>query len=101
MVVIVIVTNAIFLQMYFGPIFAIPIEIYGTGKAGILMGFGNFFANAGGFTATFLLGAIKDSYGGCKYGFYTIAGLCFAGLIFNYLLSKLCLTTPAYTRLKG
>lgn len=87
--VIIIIINAIFLQMYFGPIFAIPIEFYGTRKAGILTGFSNFFANAGGFAATFLLGVIKDSYGGFNYGFYTIAGICFTGLLFNFILSRM------------
>jgi len=40
--------NAIFLQMYFGPLFSIPVEILGVSKAGISIGFSNLFANVGG-----------------------------------------------------
>jgi nitrate/nitrite transporter NarK len=89
LLILVIVINAIFLQMYFGPLFSIPVEILGVRKAGIATGFSNFFANIGAFSATYLLGWLKDTTGMFKYGFYTIAGLCFVGLILAFTLSTM------------
>ena len=78
--------NAIFIQFYFGPLFAVPVEKYGTHMAGTLSGFGNFFANLGAFTFTYLLGALKDQTGYFESGFYAMAGACLLGLIFTVLL---------------
>ena len=86
---VVIFINAIFLQMYFGPLFAIPVEILGVRKAGISTGFSNLFANIGGFSATYLLGSIKDNTGMFKYGFLTIMGICFIGLLLTYALFRM------------
>ena len=85
----IIMLNAIFLQMYFGPLFAIPVEILGVRKAGISTGFSNLFANLGGFSATYLLGSLKDSTGLFKYGFYAIGGVCFIGLILTFRLARM------------
>jgi ACS family D-galactonate transporter-like MFS transporter len=79
--------NAVFLQMYFGPLFSIPVEILGAQKAGITTGFSNFFANVGAFCITYLLGFIKDSTGGFRYGFYSITALCMIGFILTMILS--------------
>jgi sugar phosphate permease len=84
----VIAINAIFLQMYFGPLFSMPVEILGVRKAGISTGFSNLFANLGGFTATYILGALKDHTGSFRYGFYAIAALCLAGLLFTIPLAR-------------
>jgi sugar phosphate permease len=89
LLILVIIINAIFLQMYFGPLFSIPVEILGVRKAGIATGFSNFFANIGAFSATYLLGWLKDTTGMFKYGFYAIAGLCFIGLLFAFALSRI------------
>ncbi len=86
--IICIVINAIFLQMYFGPLFSIPVEILGLRKAGISTGFSNFFANMGGFGATYLLGWLKDTTGMFKYGFLIIAMLCLLGLIPTFMLAR-------------
>lgn len=91
----VVAVNAVFLQMYFGPLFSIPVEVLGPGKAGISTGFSNFFANIGAFCVTYLMGFLKDSTGAFKYGFYTITGMCFAGLILTFLLSRQRRTAPA------
>ena len=50
--VVLIFLNAIFLQMYFGPLFSVPVGILGVRKAGVSHGFSNFFANVGGFCVT-------------------------------------------------
>jgi nitrate/nitrite transporter NarK len=87
LLVAIIILNAVFLQMYFGPLFSIPVEILGVRKAGISTGYSNFFANLGGFSATYLLGWLKDSTGMFKYGFYAIAVVCFIGLVLTLALS--------------
>jgi nitrate/nitrite transporter NarK len=84
-----IVLNAVFLQMYSGTLFSIPIEIFGVRKAGLLSGFGNFFANVGGFLTTYSLGVVKDISGEFRFGFYFIAGLCLIGLILTTILAKM------------
>jgi sugar phosphate permease len=86
--IVMVLVNGAFLQMYFGPLFSLPVDILGARKAGISTGFSNFFASVGGFSATYLLGALKDTTGTFRYGFYVIAGACFIGLIFTILLAK-------------
>jgi nitrate/nitrite transporter NarK len=81
--------NAIFLQMYFGPLFSIPVEILGVSKAGISIGFSNLFANVGGFSAAYLLGALKDRFGEFKPGFLAICGACFLGLALTLILARM------------
>lgn len=83
------VINAVFIQFYFGPLFAVPVEKYGAHMMGTLSGFGNFFANLGAFTFTYLLGVIKDRTGSFALGFYAIAAACLIGLVFTVLLEKM------------
>jgi len=80
------VINALFIQLYFGPLFAIPVEKYGSQMTGTLTGFGNFFANLGGFSFTYLIGLVKDHTGYFESGFYTIAAACLVSLVFTILL---------------
>ena len=89
MLVTLILINAIFIQFYFGPIFALPVEKYGTHMVGTLSGFGNFFANLGSFTFTYLLGSLKDQTGYFETGFYALAGACLVGLVFTILLDQM------------
>jgi sugar phosphate permease len=81
--------NAIFLQMYFGPLFSVPVEILGVRRAGISTGFGNLFANIGGFSAVYLLGALKDATGAFKPGFLAVCGACFIGLALTFILARM------------
>jgi len=85
--------NALFIQFYFGPLFAIPVERYGSHMTGTLTGFGNFFANLGGFTFSYLLGVLKDKTGYFESGFYCIAAACALGLVFVFLLEKMRYST--------
>jgi MFS family permease len=78
--------NALFLNMYFAPLFSYPVEVIGINKAGISTGFGNFFASLGAFTITYILGALKDFTGAFASGFWLIAGMCVLGLILTFFL---------------
>lgn len=89
LLVLVIAVNAIFVQLYFGPLFAVPIELLGPQTAGLASGFGNFFANMGGFTFAYTLGAVKDATGSFAGGFYALAGMCVAGVACTVLLARL------------
>ena len=89
LLILLIVLNALFIQLYFGPLFALPIERYGTRMTGTLSGFSNFFANLGGLTFSFMLGLIKDKTGHFESGFYIISGACLIGLLFTILLEKM------------
>jgi sugar phosphate permease len=75
--------------MYFGPLFSIPVEILGVSKAGISIGFSNLFANVGGFSAAYLLGALKDRSGAFKPGFFAICGACFLGFALTLILARM------------
>jgi sugar phosphate permease len=83
-----IVFNSIFVQFYFGPLFATPTSVMGAQMQGTCAGFGNFFANIGGFTFVYLLGVLKDVTGLFSFGFYAIAGSCIIGLIATALLAR-------------
>jgi sugar phosphate permease len=58
-------------------------------KAGISIGFSNLFANIGGFSAVYLLGALKDRFGAFKPGFFAICGACFLGLALTFILARM------------
>jgi MFS transporter, ACS family, D-galactonate transporter len=92
--VIVVAVNAVFVQLYFGPLFSIPVELYGTRTAGFATGFGNLWANLGGFTFTLLLGVIKDATGSFTAGLYAMAALCVAALAATGLVRRLTRDGP-------
>jgi MFS transporter, ACS family, D-galactonate transporter len=71
---------AFFVQIYFGPLFEVPIRHLGTRVAGVSNGFSNFWANVGGFTFAYTLGAVRDATGSFAIGFYALAALCLVGL---------------------
>ncbi|MHB8589584.1 MAG: MFS transporter [Candidatus Dormibacteraceae bacterium] len=82
----VVAANGVFAQFYFGPLFSMPIDIFGSRVAGLTTGIGNLFANLGGLTAAVILGAVKDLTGSFSAGLYLLAGLCMAGLVCVRLL---------------
>lgn len=81
--------NAVFVQLYFGPLFAVPVEILGAHKSGTSTGFSNLFANVGSFSFVYLLGVLKDTTGLFESGFYAIAGCCVIGLVFTVILARM------------
>jgi len=81
--------NSIFTQMYFGPLFSIPIDALGTQVAGVTGGFSNSFANIGSFSFIYLMGLLKDTTGRFDTGFYVVAGMGLIGLVFTVLLSQI------------
>lgn len=85
----IIMINGFFVQFYFGPLFAMPVEIVGKRMAGTATGFGNFFANLGSFTFVYLLGFLKDTSGSFEIGFYAMAGMCIVGLVFTFVLNRM------------
>lgn len=89
LLVIVIAVNSIFVQMYFGPLFSVPIEILGDRTAGTSIGFSNLFANVGAFTFTYLLGVLKDATGSFLPGFLGVAIACVVGLGLTVLLARI------------
>ena len=90
-----ILIKAMFVQFYFGPIFALPVERYGARMMGTLSGFANFLANLGSFSFTYLLGALKDQTGYFSSGFYTITGASVVGLALTFWLEKMRRRPPA------
>jgi sugar phosphate permease len=95
LLVTVIAINSIFVQMYFGPLFAVPVEIMGKRTAGTSMGISNLFANIGTLTYTYLLGALRDATGSFLTGFLTVAATCVVGLAFTWILARMRRTALA------
>jgi DHA1 family inner membrane transport protein len=83
-----VVINATFSQLYFGPLFAIPLEMFGTRNVGFTTGFGNAFANLGGFTFIYTLGAVRDATGSFTAGFDSIAVACVLGALCALALGR-------------
>jgi DHA1 family inner membrane transport protein len=81
--------NGVFVQLYFGPLFNVPIELFGPEIAGLTSGFGNFCANLGGLTFAYTLGVVKDATGSFDAGLYAIAGLCLVALVCTLLLARM------------
>ena len=86
--VVLIGINSLFVNCYFGPVFTLPLEILGSHVKATATGAGNFFANLGGFTFVYLLGALRDSSGSFETGFYAIAGAAVVGLVFTIVLAR-------------
>lgn len=78
---VVIGVGSLFVQVYFGPLFAVPVARLGTRAAGVLSGFGNLCANLGGFACAYGLGAIRDATGSFRAGYLTLAALCLLALV--------------------
>jgi predicted MFS family arabinose efflux permease len=77
------------IQVYFGPLFALPLQVLGDRNAGLISGFGNFCANLGSFAFVYALGAVKDATGSFRAGFLSLAALCLVALLATYLTRPL------------
>lgn len=89
LLILLIALNGAFVQMYFGPLFALPIDLLGPRTAGVVSGFANFFANMGGFTFAYTLGVVKDATGSFDTGFYSLAAACLLGVLLTVILAHL------------
>jgi nitrate/nitrite transporter NarK len=88
LLVVVISVIAVFVQLYFAPLFAASRRTFGSRLAGLSTGFGNFCANLGGFAAILGLGILRDATGSFSVGFYCLAGVALIGLVATALLSR-------------
>ena len=95
LVLLVVAVQSVFIQVYFGPLFEVPIRILGSQSAGTISGFSNFWANVGGLTFAYTLGAIRDATGSFAVGFYSLAGLCAVGVVATLVLGWLGRRTAA------
>jgi nitrate/nitrite transporter NarK len=85
----VIAVNAVFMTIYFGPLFYVPVEVFGQRTAGLVTGVGNLFANLGALTAAYVLGVVKDVTGSFAWGFFGISTLCATGVALSLVLARL------------
>lgn len=89
MILLVVAVQSVFIQVYFGPLFEVPIRLLGSASAGSINGFSNFCANIGGLTFAYVLGAVKDSTGSFEVGFLALAGMCVVALVATWMLSRM------------
>jgi sugar phosphate permease len=88
LIIAVLVVNAMFVQMYFGPLFTLAVEKLGPEKTGISNGISNMFAIFGGLVSAYLMGVLRDTTNSFKWGFYSICILSIMGLILTFVLEK-------------
>lgn len=86
---IVIALAAVFMQIYFGPLFFVPVEVLGRRAAGSVVGFTNLFANLSGLLTAYALGMVKDITGSFKLGFLGIGVLCIIGVMLSVALATM------------
>lgn len=86
-VLVAIAVSAFFMQFYFGPLFAVPVELLGPRIAGTASGFGNAFANMGGCALVFVLGAVKKNTGSFALGFTVLSVMAATGMVLGLLLA--------------
>ncbi|MEQ1773198.1 MAG: MFS transporter [Burkholderiales bacterium] len=89
MLLMVIACGSILVQVYFGPLYFIPVEMVGQRAAGTVIGFSNLFANLGGLATAYALGVVKDMTGSFQWGFLGISALCVAGVMLSVLLGHM------------
>jgi nitrate/nitrite transporter NarK len=89
LLLLVIAVNAVFQQLYFGPLYFVPLEVLGQRTAGIAIGFSNLFANTGGLVTAYTLGVVKDATGSFTWGFVGISVLCVFGIALSVLLASM------------
>ncbi len=88
LLIVIIAVNAFFVLFYSGPLFSMPVDVYGRNSIGVITGMCNLFANIGGVCFVYLLGWLKDITGSFIPGFYTMAGACIIGLVFTVMLER-------------
>jgi MFS transporter, ACS family, D-galactonate transporter len=81
--------GSVFMQIYFGPLFFVPVEVMGQRAAGSVVGFTNLFANVSGLLTAYALGAVKDLTGSFKWGFIGISALCVMGVMLSVMLARM------------
>ena len=88
-VTLVVALQSVFVQIYFGPLFQIPITVLGEPTAGLSNGFSNLCANLGGLGATYALGSIRDATDSFALGFSLLAALCISAIGGAVLLGRI------------
>ncbi|MEU8657042.1 MFS transporter [Actinoplanes philippinensis] len=93
-VIAVVALMSLAIQVYFGPLFALPLQVLGDRNAGLISGFGNFCANLGSFAFVYALGAVKDATGSFRAGYLSLAALCLLALLATRLIRPLLHPSP-------
>jgi ACS family D-galactonate transporter-like MFS transporter len=80
LLVVALTAIALFVQLYFGALFAVPQQLFGPSVGGLSVGFGNFCANLGGFAASFGIGVVLDVTDSFVIAFLCLSVLAAVGL---------------------
>jgi nitrate/nitrite transporter NarK len=88
MLLVVIGATSLVIQVYFGPLFAVPTALFGPGLGGLSSGFGNLWANLGGFSSALLLGVLRDLTHSFASGFLYLAALAVVGFCATIALAR-------------
>lgn len=83
-----VVVQAAFVQVYFGPLFEIPVLFLGAGSAGLASGVANAFANAGALVSSLALGWMRDVTGSFTSALQILALLCVTSALAGAVLVR-------------
>jgi nitrate/nitrite transporter NarK len=86
---------SVFIQLYFGPLFAVAARFFGRSVSGLSSGFGNFCANLGGFASALVLGVLKDVTGSFAAGWAFLAIVALVGFLALLILTRQPAHDPA------
>lgn len=75
-----IAVQAVFVQVYFGPLFALPPRFLGSATTALANGYSNLMANIGGLSAAWGLGVVRDATGSFTAGLFGLALLAASGV---------------------
>jgi len=85
------------MQLYFGPLFSIPVRVLGASRAGLITGVSNGCACLGAVTFSWALGWTRDLTGSFTPGLLGMAVACGCALVATAVLARMLRTHAAPT----
>ena len=83
------------MQLYFGPLFSIPVRVLGASRAGLLTGVSNGCACVGAVTFSWALGWTKDLTGSFTPGLAGLSVACVLALAATRGLARMLRAAPS------
>lgn len=83
------------MQLYFGPLFSIPVRVLGAARAGLLTGVSNGCACLGAVTFAWALGWTKDLTGSFAPGLVGLSVACVVALTATWRLGRMLRAAPS------
>jgi nitrate/nitrite transporter NarK len=83
------------MQLYFGPLFSIPVRVLGMSRTGLLTGVSNGCACVGAVTFSWALGWVRDTTGSFTAGLVGLSAACVVALLASGWLARMLRAEPS------